>query len=289
MITQPILNVIDTAFRVSKNLKYNILLNMQDCIFRSVLQNIEDINFMLVDDSHINDICSVFNWNGVATSSYIGHSQQQYIYQNYHIKDMLIITEPPLKLLKKEDMMLLAERLHNCKKICIGQDIHSQWPLDLMKMSMIEPGVVDIDFNADQKRKELIILSDGSQSSQRISMYLYQKYKDVKIVNSYNDHIKLMETMNEYKVCLNLNTYLDSLFAVHAGCITISKDKSIDQVRTYDTVEDLLEGLDKYIKNFDIKQQQHDSEDISNKYSYDNFEKTLCKSIVEYIREPFIV
>jgi hypothetical protein len=231
----------------------------------------------------------VFNCNGVATSSYIGHSQQQYVYQNYHIKDMLIITEPPLKLLKKEDMMLLAERLQNCKKICIGQDTYSQWPSDLIKMSMIEPGVIDLDFNADQKRKQLIILSDGSQSSQRISMFLYQKYKDVKIVTSYNDHIKLMETMNEYKVCLNLNTYLDSLFAVHAGCITISKDKSIDQVQTYDTVEDLLESIDKYIKIFDIKQQQEDSDSIKSKYSYDHFEKTLCKSIVEYIREPFVV
>ena len=289
MSIQPPQNVIDCVYRLSQNLNHHMLLNMQPSIFRSLLQKICGISFVLSDNKTINTVCSRFNVNGVISSDYISHAQQKNTYHNYHIKDIVMITDPPHRMLKKEDMMLLEERLRDSTKICIGSDIYKQWPNDLIDMLVIEPGLIEMEFNSSKKRRALAVLSDNSTSSQRISSILYQKYKDVKVIGSYTEYETLYKTLSEYSVCLNLNTSIDSIFAIQSGCITISKEQCFNGVCQYNTLEDITQLIEKGIETFNIKRQKEISLQTTENFPYSVFEKTLTQTIIDNLKEPFVI
>ena len=289
MIIQPSQNIIDCVYRLSQNLNHHMLLNMQPSIFRSLLQEVGGISFILSDNTSIKTVCSRFNVNGVISSDYISHAQQKNTYHNYHIKDILMITDPPHRMLKKEDMMLLEERLRDSTKICIGSDTYKQWPNDLIEMLVIEPGLIEMEFNSSKKRRTLAILSDNSASSQRISSILCQKYQDVKVIGNYTEYETLYKTLSEYSVCLNLNTSIDSIFAIQSGCITISKEQCFSEIRQYNTLEDITQLIEEGIEAFNIKRQKEISLQVSGNFPYSVFEKTLMQTIIDNLKEPFVI
>jgi hypothetical protein len=262
---------------------------MQPSIFRSLLYSVPGVSFVLSDSKDLNTICSQFNINGVISSDYIAHSQHKNIYHNYHIKDIIMVTDPPHKMLKKEDMILLEERLRASKKICIGSNLYKTWSNSLIEMSVIEPGLINGEFNEDKKRRTLIILSDNSSSSQKISSILYQKYQDVKVIGNYTDYNTIYKTLNEYSVCLNLNTSIDSIFPLQSGCITISREQYLNEVYKYNTFEDIIKLIETAINAFDIKKQKEISLQISNNFPFSVFEKTLMQTIIDNLKEPFVI
>lgn len=291
MTIQPPQNVIDCIYRLSKKLSHPLILNMQPSIFRSLLEETNGLSFVISDnqDLNINTICSQFNINGVISSDYIRHSQQKNIYHNYHIQDMVMIIDPPHSMLKKEDIMLLEERLRDSKKICIGSNIYNKWPKRFIETLPIEPGLIDEELNIDNNRKKLIILSDNSPASQRISAILYHKYQDVKVIGSYLDYDSLNKILNQYRVCLNLNASIDSIFALQSGCITISKEPYLNEVYKYNTLEDISKLIEKGIESFDIKRQKDTSLQITKNFPYSVFEQTLTQTIIDNLKEPFVI
>jgi hypothetical protein len=289
MIIQPTQNIIDCVYRLSSKLNHHMLLHMQPSIFRSLLYSVPGVSFVLSDSKDLNTICSQFNINGVISSDYIAHSQHKNIYHNYHIKDIIMVTDPPHKMLKKEDMILLEERLRASKKICIGSNLYKTWSNSLIEMSVIEPGLINGEFNEDKKRRTLIILSDNSSSSQKISSILYQKYQDVKVIGNYTDYNTIYKTLNEYSVCLNLNTSIDSIFPLQSGCITISREQYLNEVYKYNTFEDIIKLIETAINAFDIKKQKEISLQISNNFPFSVFEKTLMQTIIDNLKEPFVI
>lgn len=289
MIIGPNQNIIDNVMRLSNRLKFNIILDIKNSIFRSLIQDMDFVNFIVSnDESSTNRICSLFNINGYIASDYISHSQKQSIFQGCHIKDMILILEPPMTLLKREDVILLADRLSDTKKIGIDSAIVDKWPSSIIDISTVSIGIKDRELNKD-KRKPLVILSDGSQFAQKISMILHRKYADLKILQSFDDYDKSIDILNEYKVCLNIGLIIDSLFAMSAGCKVISSQSIRPDIETYKDIEHLLSLLDYHIENYDFKKQKTVAKKLIKESDYETFSKSFKNTISTYFMEPFIL
>ena len=191
--------------------------------------------------------------------------------------------------LKKEDFILLSERLSRVKLLCFGEDIAKQWPNNIVNSSyIIEPGILHKDINIED-RYPLIIMSDGSKSSQKICSILNSKYENIKIITSFDDYESVIEQLNKYKVCLNLNTSLDSIASLGCGCITIAKKSINKNILIYNSIEEITKIIDESIISFDIKKQKDISTHIMQKYKYDIFQEKFDQTIDMYLREAFTI
>lgn len=289
MSIYPTQNIIDGVYRSSKNFRYNLSINLENSIFQTLLLDNKDINFIQVSDSieYLNYIHSTININGHISSNYLDHFQNKRLYNTYHIKDFVLFLNSPLKILKKEDLILVRNRLYSTKKIFITQEIANQWNV-IQDGYTLDPGIKQINLTKD-KRKDLIILGHNVKTTQKIYQILQNKYKDTHTIHSINGYDSIINTLTEYKACVNLGPSIDSLYAMAAGCVVVSKDAINNNVYTFNNTTDLAKVVQESINEYDIKKQIDYSYDLINKYDYSLFEKNIKKYIKSIIMEPFIL
>lgn len=286
----PITNIIDNIYRNTTVIKKNIILHMRDSLIRSLMQKTNSYNPITVTDHNSTvAILNLLNINGHITDNYIEHHQYLNSLIYSHIKDIVMFNDFPVKALKREDFILLGERLNHSKLVCIGNEIAKSWPENISrKFSIIEPGVLAEDINTD-RRDPLIVLSDNSKSAHKICSILNTKYKNIKIITAFEDYENILDQLNKYKVCLNLSSMLDSIVALAAGCVTIAQNQLNKDVIEYRSIEHVADQIESAIDSFDIKRQKDISLLTKEKYNYNIFQKKFNEIIDIHFKEAFII
>lgn len=286
----PINNIIDNIYRATNNVQQNIILHIKDSLFGSILRQAASSNAIVAKNyNETIGILNLFNINGYITDNYIEYSQ----YRNHmiysHIKDIVILTDFPMEFLKREDFILLSERMSQSRLVCFDSNIAEQWS-DVMsgRFDIIQPAVIDKQINIDS-RKNLVVLSDNSKLAQKICSILYRYYQDMKIITKFDNYEQTFDELNNYKVCLNLNATLDSLPPLAAGCLTIGQKKLNEFVIPYNSIDDMQNIINQLIKSFDVKKQKDISSQIIERYRFDIFAKKTNKLINTHFKEAFVL
>jgi len=288
MSVYPNSNIIDGVYRQYKKLKPSVAINLQNNIFSSTLINNHDCSFVAIKNSkEISKIYSLFNINAYITSDYIGHSQQRDIHQQYHIKEILLLIDSPMSLLKKEDIILLIERLDDTRKIVVGSKLVPSWEF-LTDPATLEPGIPEYSLNTES-RQPVIIISDDSNVSKRICKILFEKHPNIKILKTFDDYSKTMELLNSYKVCVNLSSPIDNLYALYAGCSVISNKSLYNYEATYESIEHISQLIKQKTEAFNIEAQKDIHYHLKEQYNFQEFSANIINLISKYIREPFYI
>lgn len=294
MSTYPNHNVIDRIYRhCSKTMRSNIILNINNTIFKTALINScsDKFHFIVCNQNpkeELDNIYDLFNIDIYATADYIQHSQHRNICQQYHIKELLLFNDPPNPLLKREDLILLSDRLEDTNKIIIGSDnINSSWSF-LSDSNHIPPGIPVHELNTET-RNDICILHDGSGSAQKLLHVLIQQFPKSKIISKFDDYNDIMQTLNTHKVCINLNSCIDSLYALYAGCSVISSIRAYNHEQVYENIEHMIELISKTLLSFDIKQKIDIHNSLEKQYNNEIFTDNISNLISKYTREPFYI
>jgi|694.fasta_scaffold84788_3 hypothetical protein len=289
MSVYPNHNIIDSVYRNYKKLKPSVVINAQNSIFASTLINhTNDYSFVAIKNSkEMSNLCNLFNINAYITSDYLSHSQERDIYQQYHIKEILLLIDSPMVLLKKEDLILLRDRLNDVNKIVVGSQIASSWDF-LKEIGTIDPGIPKYSLNTEP-RKSVIVISDSSNVSKRICKILYEHYPDMKICKTFDDYNESMNDLNSYKVCVNLNTPIDSLYGLYAGCHVISNKSLYDHETIYENIEHIPQLIKQKTETFDIQEQKDVHYSLEQKYDLQKFAANMSNLMYKYIKEPFYI
>ena len=288
MSVYPNHNVIDGIYRHYKKLKPSVAINFQNNIFSSTLINNQDCSFIAIKNlKEISKIYNLFNINAYITSDYISHSQQRDIHKQYHIKEILLLTDSPLSLLKKEDLILLVEKLDDTHKIVVGSKIVPSWNF-LTESTTLEPGIPEYSLNTES-RQPAIIISDDSNTSKRICKILFEKYPNIKILKTFDDYSKTMEILNSYKVCVNLNSPIDNLYALYAGCSVVSNKSLYSYETAYESIEHISQLIKQKTETFNIQEQKDIHYHLKQQYDFQEFSANIINLISKYIKEPFYI
>ena len=288
MSVYPNHNIIDGVYRQYKKLKPSVAINAQNNIFSSTLINHQDCSFIVIKNlKEISNIYNLFNINAYITSDYISHSQQRDVHKQYHIKEILLLTDSPMSLLKKEDLILLVEKLDDTHKIVVGSKIAPSWDF-LTEPITIEPGIPEYSLNTES-RQPAIIISDDSNVSKRICKMLFEQYPGIKILKTFDDYSKTMNTLNSYKVCVNLNSPIDNLYALYAGCSVISNKLLYNYESTYESIEHISQLIQQKTETFNIQEQKNIHYHLKQQYDFQEFSSNIINLISKYIKEPFYI
>lgn len=289
MSVYPNHNIIDSVYRNCKKLKPSIIINAQNSIFASTLINhTTDYSFVAIKNSkEISKICNLFNINAYIASDYINHSQERDIYKQYHIKEILLLIDSPAALLKKEDLILLNDRLNDVNKIVVGNQIVSSWSF-LKEIGVIDPGIPEYTLRTEP-RKSVIVISDDSIVSKRICKILFEHYPDIKILKIFNDYNESMNDLNSYKVCVNLNAPIDSLYGLYAGCHVISNKSLYGHETIYENIEHIPQLIKQKTETFDIQKQKDIHDSLEKQYDFQKFAANMSDLMNKYIQEPFYI
>lgn len=289
MSIYPTQNIIDTIYRSSNNFRYNVFADIENSIFKSSLNDSQYLNTITPDGpvENLEAVHNQLNINGYISSNYLNHFQNKSLLNTYHVQDFVVFLNPPIKLLKKEDIILIKNRLERTKKIFISKEISDCW--STIDGEIIEPGIRPIDINTST-RKDIIILSPiNDPSTIKIHRSLQTKYNNIQVISSINSYNEIMDILNEYKICINMGVCIDSIYAIAAGCKTICRSKINNEVYDYESIDHLKQIIDSSISNYNIKEQADISSKILNSYKYDEFEKQISKYIALTIMEPFLI
>jgi hypothetical protein len=273
-------------------MRSNGILNINNSIFKTVINNNAINNLNLINSSknieELNNIYSLFNVHIYIATDYIQHSNARGIHKKYHIKELLLLTDTPEPLLKREDLMLLSERLGDAQKIIIGSEsIRSSWSF-IKNADYIIPGIPEYSLST-KNRDNICILYNNQSSSKKICDILFQKFPELKIISTFDNYNSLMEILNSYKVCVNLNSCIDSLYSLYAGCSVISDIKAYDYEQTYENVDHIIELISQELSNFKIKHKIDIHNNLMQKYNNETFINNISNLISKYIKEPFFI
>jgi hypothetical protein len=289
MSVYPNHNIIDSVYRDYKKLKPSVVINAQNSIFASTLINhTKDFSFVAIKNpKEISKICNLFNVNAYITSDYVNHSQEREIYKQYHIKEILLLIDGPTALLKKEDLVLLNDRLDDVDKIVVGSQIASSWGF-LKEIGTIDPGIPKYSLHTEP-RKSVIVISDDSNVSKRICKILFEHYPDIKIIKTFDNYNESMNDLNSYKVCVNLNTPIDNLYGLYAGCYVISNKSLYGYETIYENIEHIPQLIKQKIETFDIQKQKDIHCSLEQQYDFEKFTLNMSNLVFKYIKEPFYI
>lgn len=282
-------NIVNSIYKYCHNIPSNIILNTNNSILKTVLCSVDGCNFIAITDpKEIKRLYGLFNIDIYAATDYIQHSQNRDIHKQYHINELLLLVDPPTPLLKREDLILLSERLSDTIKIIIGSDtIHSSWSF-LEHTHNIIPGIPKYKLNTEH-RKNLCVLHDGSSSSQKLCQILSQKYPDLQTISVFDNYSSVMETLNAHKVCINLGTSANSLYALYAGCSVISSTQAYAHEQEYKNIEHMIELIFEELSDFDIGKKTDIHNSLEKQYNIKIFTDNILNLISKYTQEPFYI
>ena len=161
------------------------------------------------------------------------------------------------------------------------------WPTKIRRQSL-EIGIPYHSINTG-KRKNLLVLTNESETHAKIVDIFRNNHKDLCVINKFENYEQIIETLNQYKVCINLNSMLDSIFGLSAGCSVIAKDSYYKGITGYSSISSIIPLIANQLQTFDIGQNKKIAKNLLSEYPHNTFTKQFTNSIVSNLMETFFI
>jgi len=287
IIYYPQNNIIDHCISAIDKHKYYM--------FGSNRLNYKIDNMIDLPDQHL----SLYNYNLCITNRLLSYTTNPSIKQ-FHLNTIILTHSHRPPNIKKEDAVLMNQRLKKEIKVFFSEGAKNSWRLD--NSIVVKYGIPRIFqcVNDVSKRKDVLILNyDNLPHAQQIQAALINKNYSCDTMNSCRMPMEeINSTMNNYKVCIDLaeHNILNLLCGVASGCTGISikppttseEYSNINGLTFISNIEEILPALSQVLDIGD-EERKNNSDSILNEFDFTNFSTIMSNIIQKANREAFIL
>jgi hypothetical protein len=264
-------------------------------IFSSNNLNYKIDNMIDLPDQHL----SLYNYNACITNRLLSYTNNPSIKQ-FHLNTIILTHSFKPQNVKKEDAVLMNQRLRKEIKVFFSETVKNSWRLD--NSIVIKYGIPKVFqySNDTAKRKDVLLLNyDNLPHAQQIQAALINKNYSCDIMNSCRMPMEeINSTMNNYKVCIDLaeHNILNLLCSIASGCTglsikspTTSEEYSNTNGLTFvSNIEEIFPALSQILDIGD-EERKNNSDNILNEFDFMNFSTIMSNIIQQANREAFIL
>ena len=263
-------------------------------IFDKIYETL-DISVSLLKKEEIIKPSNIFVSNNILSHS----KERKALGVKYHIKDLIFFHEIPNPQFKKEDKMILRNGLNSCNKIVFHEQIAKAWGLsEDQNTNIIDYGIpiMQTEKTSPKKsRKSVIILNfKHGQIARDLHNYIKQANDDSVCIESMPSSLQqFANIVSEYRVCIDINDYINVLFSASCGVIAIgadSFDPNIDssmKMTDYSNIHKVISDIMSIPEEKYHELIKKNSDYIHSKYSMINFTNKMMSLMSSIKSEPF--
>jgi hypothetical protein len=289
------------------NPNYNIIYYPQNNLFDHLIGLIDDYNILIFSPSsdhcnikNLTDLSSnrvnLYNYNLCISNNLIEYTKNNL--RGFHLNSIICTHSQKPPYIKKEDGLLISQRIAKEIKVFFSKTIIDSWKLN-NNTYYIKYGVPD-DFSylkPHNERKDILIInSHNPVLTEKLKSALQEKNLSCDCVDIYNLSLKnINELFNEYKICIDLNTdnIVNVLCSIASGCIGIIPNNESPE---YKNLQGLffINSLESIINTISsIMNTSYDPEtasiDIKEAFPFGEFRNNMNNLIHKANREAFIL
>jgi hypothetical protein len=247
------------------------------------------------------DMIGLYNYNLSITSNVLGYTTNNV--KNFHVNSLIFTHSHKPEHIKKEDSVLMDQRLLNEHKIFFSESTRQSWRLTkntyVYKYGV--PKVFEKNTEYNDRKNVLILDIENTTYSKHVYQLLKSSGIDADILNKFDGNIaEINNLLNQYKICIDLaeHNVVNLLCGIGAGCygITIKNPlffenyKDVGGLEFINNIDSMIPTINRILQNPQANQLATDNSiKIKNEYDYSVFE-TKTKSIIEQANtEAFIL
>lgn len=284
-MTQQVQNLLQIMSH-SKGNKLVVNTIFANSLFNITLQELDD--YIFIDHKTVKD--KDLSYGVVIINNPIAFANDMSYIKNMYSNKIVFIHENMFSGLKKEDQYLLLSSIKDYTIFSFIPNI----PLHNNNVNYIKYGLKsNVSQLTPDRNTDVLILYESDQRQAEILFQIIKKtIPNSEIVNTKNiQSVDMMNNLfNNTKVCIDLSSYYNTLYAVSCGCFGITKSESYDPnfimtVNDITSIPPLLQQiLGAYNDNYIHGTQSY----IESNYNYAAYESNM-KEIIEQISNSAII
>lgn len=287
---------------------YNIIYYPQNNLFDYLITALE-YNYYILGDNTTgidlpntidlpNDRISLYNYNVSITNNIIGYTTNNI--KHFHINSLIFTHSNKPVNIKKEDSLLMSQRLPREHKIFFTETARNSWRLE-NNVHVYKYGIPDnfsIQKNIKERKEILILNTENTQYAKHIYKILSQAGINTDIIARFPADIAGINSLfNEYKICIDLaeHNIINLLCAIASGCkgLTLKQSSVPDEYSSVNglvfinSIDDLLKTVTRVLSQ--IENDNDNSNDIKQQFSFEQFRQNTNEIIHKANNEAFIL
>lgn len=214
----------------------------------------------------------------------------------FHITDLIFQHRHKPAKIKKEDFLIIYQKVKNKSKVFFNQDIMSSWGYE--NSQLISYGIpLHIFTNSNNNRNaNILILNHNNTVSQEISHHFSSQNIQHDILNDFsqlsiND---ANDKLNEYKIVFDLkNDTINQLCALACGCdvVALSDQSAFPQfINTHSSISSALAHCHTLLNQTDkVSNYEETKNYLDINFNYDKFKRSIAEVMEFNKRKAFIL
>jgi hypothetical protein len=288
---------------------YNVVYYPQNNLFDTMLMSIRQHNYYLFGEnqkdynmSNVIDLppsyIKLYNYNLCCTNNIIGFTSNNL--KQFHLNTLIFTHSYKPPYIKKEDALLMSQRLERETKIFFSENAKQSW--NLMGGSLVIKYGIPTDFKiikSSSDRKDILIINtENLPHNQQLYQAIISKGYSCDIVNSITNNSKTINNkFNEYKICIDLaeHNIANLLCAISSGCVGVSiktpmlmNDYNIPGLILVDSINTLLDSINDLLTIPDTEKEAFSAE-ANSVFNFNTFSKNIDGLMLKANMEAFIL
>lgn len=270
-----IINIHQKLLCINEQIPINVGFTYSDTLFDNTIKHLLDntINFI----EHDNDMVSC---QSIMINNPVQFSIQEI---NTNINKVLFFHDETILHMKKEDKYLFHEKTLKYKKYSFYKNISLLFP----DVEYINYGF-QINSNNNRDKDVLLIGANNENMESVIFDQIKSRFPNSKIMSLkeiHNTNIDIKSIIEQYKICICMNSKYNRLLAASCGCFVISfeEDQEIPYYSQLNNLEAIMDNIALKIIDYENIKHLHSiiSEKICSKYNCEIFESKIKNIIKE--------
>lgn len=281
---------------------YNIIYYPQNNLFDYLIGNIAYNYYILVNKNQkcfidnmayiTSDMVGLYNYNLSITNNILGYTTNNI--KHFHINSLIFTHSHKPEHIKKEDSVLMDQRLTNEHKIFFSESSRQTWRLtkNTYVYNYGIPTVFEKTLQYPERKNVLILDLENTTYAKHVYQLLKNAGVETDIINTFDGNmLEINQIYNKYKICIDLaeHNIINLLCAVGSGChgITIKNPmlfenyKHVNGIEFANNIDNIVALINSILNNPDNDSMStNNSIEVKKQYDYDSFEK-MTRSIIE--------
>jgi hypothetical protein len=215
-------NIITNITHKILNTNNNLLYTKHNSIFDYIFKTL-DLNIFTYGD------IAAYYYDLIITNDFMSyHNTTQKLGLSNHVNNLLFFHDGPPPSFKKEDIALFNQETTKVYKVFFNTNIADTWRAIPNKyVDIINYGIPHVQIDNINRQKSIIILNlDKNPQADMLYRYLKNQSIQCDIMQNLDDAsitiIDIAYLLSNYKICINLSTQINTLFAASCGCQCVS-------------------------------------------------------------------
>jgi len=282
-ITNSILNIAYGTL----NKRINLLYSPSSMLFDNIFNDVDNIN-LFFDGDEVSD----YYYDCYFSNNFLDHTNHtKKLSDKAHLKDIIAFHYPPPPSFKKEDVALLQNNTKHIHKIFFGEHIIQSWGYSRdNKTTVMDYGIPITEPSATRNKNVLIFNLENNQQIDALHKTISTNIANTDIIKNISPSNISIDNIgkfiSEYKVCIDLGSTVNTLFAMSCGveCISpMTNDKDnplMHNIRDFNNILNIVNNI--LSKNTNEQIRKEGSNLIYSKYNYNTFKNNMVEYMTNF-------